>query len=93
MIEAIDTFFAEFQEVNFNGTVFIQSLTDAIQAVPGVTRVVHQSIKARDAATVFGSATSIDVQGSYATTSGYIISEDGAGNTLDDSINMEAETN
>ena len=93
MIAAVDEFFATFQEVNFNGTVFVIKLIDAIQAVTGVTRVVLNDVKARDAATAFSSATTIDPQGFYATAAGYIISEDDAGNTLEESISMEAETN
>ena len=91
-ITAIDNFFATFQEVNFNGTVFIIKLTDAIQAVTGVTRVVYTAITARDVNTVYGSATSVDFQGSWATVAGYIISEDTVTHTLDDSITMKPET-
>jgi len=93
VITAIDSFFATFQEVNFNGTVFVIKLTDAIQAVTGVTRVVYTDITARDDGTPFGSATTIDFQGSYQTVAGYLISEDTPGSTLDDSITMEPETN
>ena len=93
VITAIDNFFATFQEVNFNGTVFVIKLTDAIQAVTGVTRIVYTSILARDDATPVGSATPIDFQGSYQTVAGYLISEDTATFTLDDSINMVPETN
>ena len=91
-ITAIDNFFATFQEVNFNGTVFIIKLTDAIQAVTGVTRVVYTAITARDVNTVYGSATPVDFQGSWSTVAGYIISEDTVTHTLDDSITMEPET-
>ena len=93
VIAAIDNFFATFQETNFNGTVFIIKLTDAIQAVTGVTRVVYTDILAREDSVPIGSATSIDFQGSYQTNAGYLISEDTTNFTLDDSITMKPETN
>lgn len=93
VINAIDNFFASFQRTNFNGTVFVIKLTDAIQEVIGVTRIVYTDLKGRNAATDISLATPIDFQGSYATEAGYLISEDTATYTLDDSITMIAETN
>lgn len=92
VITAIDNFFATFADVAFDGTVFIIRLTDAIQAVEGVSRVVYTDIKARDDATAFASAQTIDFQGLYSTASGYIIAEDTAGQTLNDQITMILET-
>lgn len=91
VIEAIDDFFATFQTIAFDGTVFMIKLVDAIQAVPGVSRVVLTDIKARQETVALGSATDIDVQGYYTTVAGYIISEDTASNTLDDTITMTEE--
>ena len=88
-ITAIDTFFATFQEVNFNGTVFIIKLTDAIQAVTGVTRVIYTDIQAREDG---GINAPVDFQGSYATVAGYLISDDAIGETLDDTLTMDPET-
>jgi len=91
VIDAIDNFFATFSDVAFDGTIFMIKLVDAIQAVPGVSRVTLTDIKARQATVVLGSATDIDVQGYYTTVAGYLISEDTASNTLDDTITMTAE--
>lgn len=91
VIAAIDDFFATFQDTAFDGTVFMIKLVDAIQAVPGVSRVVLANIKARQATVALGSATTIDVQGFYTTIAGYLISEDTAGNTLTDTITMTEE--
>lgn len=91
VIAAINNFFATFSTVSFDGTVFMIKLVDAIQAVPGVSRVTLDDIKARQATVVLGSATDIDVQGFYTTVAGYIISEDTASNTLDDTIIMQPE--
>lgn len=92
VIAAIDEFFATFANVAFDGTVFIIRLTDAIQLVEGVSRVVYTDIKARDDATAFASAQTIDFQGIYNTSSGYIVAEDTAGQTLNDQITMILET-
>lgn len=92
VIDAIDDFFATFQDEAFDGTVFMIKLVDAIQAVPGVSRVVLDDIKAREATVALGSATTIDVQGYYTTVAGYIISEDTASNTLEDTITMVEES-
>ncbi len=91
VIVAIDNFFATFSDTAFDGTVFMIKLVDAIQAVPGVSRVTLTDIKARQATVVLGSATDIDVQGYYTTVAGYLISEDTASNTLTDTITMTEE--
>lgn len=93
VINAIDNFFATFQNTQFNGTVFMISLTDAIQEVIGVTRLVYTSVKGRNSATDISLATPIDFQGSYSTEAGYLISEDTITYTLDDSLTMIAEPN
>jgi len=92
IIEAIDNFFATFQSVNFNGTVFMIKLTDAVQAVPGVSRLIYTDVLARDFATPLGSATPVDVQGSYSTVAGYLISEDTVANTLNETVTLIPET-
>jgi hypothetical protein len=92
VIDAIDDFFATFQDEAFDGTIIMNKLVDAIQAVPGVSRVEITDIKAREATVALGSATDIDVQGYYTTVAGYIISEDTASNTLTDTITMTEET-
>lgn len=91
VIVATDGFFATFQDIAFDGTVFMIKLVDAIQAVPGVSRVALTDVKARKETVALGSATSIDIQGYYVTVAGYLISEDTVGNTLADTITMTEE--
>lgn len=91
VITAIDNFFATFSDTAFDGSVLMIKLVDAIQAVPGVSRVVLEDIKARQATVALGSATDIDIQGVYTTVAGYLISEDTSGNTLNDTITMAEE--
>jgi len=88
VIAAIDNFFATFQDTNFNGVVYMISLTDAVQAVAGVTQIVYTAIEGRDSGTAVGSGTAVDAQGSYATQAGYLISEDTVTHTLDDTLTM-----
>lgn len=92
VITAIDDFFASFTDSSFDGTIFMNRLVDAIQAVPGVSRVQLDDVKARAETVALGSATPIDIQGYYLTVAGHIISEDTAGNTLADTITMEQES-
>ena len=91
VIAAINNFFATFSDTAFDGTVFMIKLVDAIQAVPGVSRVTLVDIKARQATIALGSATTIDIQGYYTTVAGYLISEDTAANTLADTITLLEE--
>jgi hypothetical protein len=91
-IAAIEKFLSTFINTAFNGTIFIIKLTDAIQAVPGVSRVSYTSIKARNAATTFASAINVDIQGSYTADAGYIISEDTSSNTLSDTLTFVQES-
>jgi hypothetical protein len=92
VIAAINNFLATFQGTSFNGTVFIIRLTDAVQAVAGVSRIVYSSIKGRDALTPLGSALTIDPQGSYTTLAGYLISEDTGGSDLASTLTFVQET-
>lgn len=92
VIAAINDFFATFADVSFDGTVFMNRLVDAIQEVPGVSRVKLTDIRARPATTAFIDAITVDPQEFYVTTAGYLIAEDTAGNTLNDTIIMSLET-
>jgi len=92
VILAIDTFFQGFTDENFGGNVFMIRLVDAIQTVEGVSRVTVTDIKGRPNATPLGSAITIDVQGVYETSAGHVLSEDTAGNLLDDTLTMIEET-
>jgi hypothetical protein len=92
VITAIDNFLATFADENFGGTVFMIRLVDAIQEVDGVSRIELVDIKARPQTVTLPGATDVDIQGTYTTTSGHIISEDTTSNTLDDTITMIEET-
>lgn len=92
LIVAIDEFFNDFGETNFGGKIFINKLVDAMQAVPGVSRVELIDIHGRPDTTPYPGGDVVDIQGVYTTTAGYVISEDTAGNTLDDTITMIEET-
>lgn len=91
VIAAVNTFLQSFANESFGGRVLMIKLVDAIQNVDGVSRVELVSVKARAAATLFGAATPIAVQGYYDTVAGHIISEDTAGQTLNDQITMIEE--
>ena len=93
VIAAIDNYFETFQASNFNGVVRMEEVRDAIQSVPGVTRIDIQDVRVRDQATPFAAGRVLDVQGIYNTIAGYLISEDDPGNTLNDTITMNEETN
>lgn len=92
VIAAINSFLNTFQSVAFDGTIYMIRLVDAIQAVPGVSRVYLQDIKVRRSTVPLGSATTIDVQGLYNTYAGYIIPEDTASNTLVDTLIFTQES-
>lgn len=92
VITAIENFFATFQDVAFDGTVYMIKLVDAIQAVPGVSRIELTDVKARRETVVLGSASTVDIQGKYTTVAGYLIPEDTASNTLTDTITMSEES-
>ena len=91
VIVAINNFLATFSDTAFDGTVYMIRLVDAIQAVPGVSRVTLESIIGRDNGTPFGSGVTVDIQGFYTTIAGYLIAEDTAANTLADTITMIEE--
>lgn len=93
VIAAIEAYLGSFQGDNFNGTLYVNSLVDAIQAVAGVSRVALVAMKGRRSTVAFASATTIDINGGiYEAYAGYIISEDTAGETLADKITMTLET-
>lgn len=92
VIVAIDTFFQSFTDENFGGNVYMIRLVDAIQNVEGVSRVTVTDIKGRPNTTPLGSAINVDVQGVYETSAGHVLSEDTAGNLLDDTLTMIEES-
>ena len=74
---------------NFNGIVRNTAIVDAIQAVEGVIDVKLNQSRGRAEQTPFASGTIIDVR--YTTFAGYIIEEDSAGNTFDDTLTFILE--
>ena len=93
VIQAIEDFLAGFQNENFAGTIKMQRLEDAILAVEGVSRFefANNGVRARDFNTPFGSSQIISPDGFYNTVSGYAISEDTVGETLQDKISTQLE--
>lgn len=92
VIVAINNFLSTFSTVAFDGTIFMIKMVDAIQAVPGVSRVSLTDIKARPSTVPLGSASPVDIQGYYLTYAGYVITEDTAANTLTDTLTFTQET-
>ena len=96
VIAAIEAFIASFQDQNFDGTIKMQKLTEAILAVDGVSRFDYAAadpIRVRPFNVVFAGATSIPTDSFYNTVAGYLISEDTAGETLADKLTTLLETN
>lgn len=89
VIGAIDDYLSQFSLDNesFDGTLFLSKLVDAVQQVPGVVDFVITEAKGRASTQALGDVSAISRI--YATIAGYIISEDGAGDTLDDTLTME----
>jgi hypothetical protein len=92
VIDTITSYLETFSEEAFDGTLFIQRLVDAVQALPGVSRFTLTGLKARQDIIPLASAGTIDFQGYYSSVAGYIIPEDTASNTLTDTITMAEET-
>lgn len=88
VITAIDDFLASFSDEAFNGTIFINRLTDAVEEVDGVVYVKWISIKGRAQTVAFAGADIVNVMGSYQTVAGYAIAEDDTGNTPNDKLTM-----
>lgn len=76
----------------FDGSVFVNDIEDTLQSVTGVKDVKIISVKARQDATAFASATdiynlstSVNIR-KWDTVSGYMVEETTAGNTFSDKI-------
>lgn len=81
---------------NFNGATQISKLEDMILNIPGVNDVELNNISARADATAFGSGIPLVVgntviQRQYQSIAGYVIPEQTAGQTLADSLTLNAE--
>jgi hypothetical protein len=85
---AVEAYLAE---LDFDGTVYLNKLIDKIQLVSGVRDVVISSAIGRDSGTAITSTLLSPFPRAYEATSGYVIPEDTAGHTLNDTITMVAE--
>ena len=88
VITAINTYLIALE---FNGTVRLLGVVDAIQQVEGVSDVVVKIAKGREQATPITSGNVVAFDRLYATSAGYITPEDTAGYTLQDTLNMIAD--
>jgi len=93
VIEAIDEYLTS---IPFDGRMNLNKLVDAAQAVEGVEDFVLNNVESRAALISAGSASVNKLvenydwnSRNYTTVSGYLISEDESGSTLDDTLNME----
>lgn len=75
--------------LDFDGTLVVSKIQDAIQKVTGVKDVVINEVRARKDATVFAGATTVTRQ--WATVAGYIVEETTSGQTFADKIIYTAE--
>ena len=92
VISAIESYLDGFQSESFNGELFMNRLVDQIQAVDGVSRVNLENVIGRTDSQTFPDGTVVDTQGTYLSTSGYIVGETQSGETLNDTITMKLET-
>lgn len=76
--------------LDFDGIIKVSEIEDAIQSVEGVTDILITEVKARRDTTIAASAT--QVVRIYETNAGYIVEEDTASFTFNDTINYIAET-
>jgi len=95
VILAINTYLSD---IDFNGTIFVAKIQDAIQGVLGVKDVVIKNITARSDAQTIATGTNLVLNGTvtnasrlYSTFAGYIIGETTASFTLNDTLTMIAE--
>jgi len=84
VIAAIDTFGAQFTEEEFNGVVLTQKLVDAIQLAVGVEDILIIELKGRPASVALGVTPTFDRK--YLTFAGYFVTEDGIGDTINDTL-------
>lgn len=93
VITAIESYLSSVSVDNFDGKIVREQIVDAVQAVEGVTGVdtLNVVLTARPSSIAITGATT-NVLRSYTTAAGYIIQEDTAGHTFDDTITMTLET-
>ena len=83
-------------ELPFDGTVHVQDLTDAIQAVTGVTDLIINNMAMRADSVAFGSKTFLVLANDLLlkelpTVAGYIIEETTVGETFTDKLTFTPE--
>ena len=93
VIAAIEAYFAA---LPFDGTIKVSDVETAILSVEGVRDVVLINVAARADTTLFADATYLILNQQlvgrlWATVAGYVIPEDDATHTLDDTLNFIAE--
>jgi hypothetical protein len=91
VIEAINNYLESISLEDFNGTVIRERLVDYIQDVEGVVGVdtLALLLNGRPNSAILGDSNNSDINRSYVTSAGYIIEEDTAGNTFNDTITMQ----
>jgi len=93
VIAAINAYLSSISIDNFDGIVVREQIIDAIQSVSGVTGVdtLNVSLIARPSSVPLTGSV-ITVSREYETAAGYIIEEDTAGNTFNDTITMTLQS-
>jgi hypothetical protein len=85
VLKAINTYY---EQLPFDGNLVLTKLTDAIQAVDGVTDVQLGSVIARPATTSVTDPSLMPITRVYNAQSGYLVPETQAGYTLADTVQM-----
>ena len=85
VITAINLFY---QNIQFDGAMYISKLVDAIQAVPGIKDVQVLSAVARPATVAVNDASLSEIVRFYNPQAGYIVPETATGYTLDDTLTL-----
>lgn len=93
VIAAINAFLAKFSQEEFNGSLLLSDLIEAVKKVPGVNDFVLRNVRARRSTDPFASATylvqnQLYISRLWATVAGYIVEEDTSGQTFADSLNF-----
>lgn len=93
VIAAINNYLAVFSEEQFNGSLLMSEISRVIKSVQGVVDVVLRDVRARASDVAFADATYL-VQNNqviarlWPTVAGYIVEEDTASQTFEDSLNF-----
>lgn len=93
MITALDNWFTQLSQINFNGDIKMSDLEAVIRNVTGVNDVVIKNVRVRANTVSFANGTDLILntavlQRLYNPVAGYIIQEDTSGQTFADSLNF-----